>query len=85
MSTYNDRPIRYSAHVYISGDTGKIELTIRKAIPAGIDGPCGGLDEVANMVQVEEYLRDHGYAVRGGWAFNTNYAGLNLDADLVRV
>lgn len=84
MSTYNDA-IRHTAHVWVHHETGKITLTIRRAIPAGIDGPFGGLDEVANMAQVEEYLRDHGYAVRGGWVFYTNYAGLNLDADLIRV
>lgn len=84
MSTYNDEPIRYSAHVWIAHDTGKPTLTIRRAVPAGIDGPFGGLDEVGTLNEVETYLYDHGYALARGWKLSTNYAGLNLDADLIR-
>ena len=84
MSTYNDEPIRYSAHVWIHHETGEPTLTIRRSVPAGIDGPFGGLDEVRTMGQVETYLHEHGYALKGSWVLSANYAGLNLDADLVR-
>lgn len=82
MSTYNDEPIHYSAHVWI--DDGKVKLTIRRAVPAGIDGPFGGLNEVSTLNEVETYLYDHGYALARSWKLSTNYAGLNLDADLIR-
>lgn len=85
MSTYQDRPIRYSAHVWIGPDTGKPTLTIRRSVPAGIDGPFGGLDDVSTMSEVETYLRERGYALGvDGWQISANYAGLNLDADLIR-
>lgn len=77
--------IKYTAHVWIHHDTGKVTLTIRRSVPAGIDGPFGGLDEVISLGQVERYLSDNGYALNGSWKFSTNYAGLNLDAELVRV
>lgn len=84
MSTYNDEPIRYSAHVWHNRDTGHPALTIRRSVPAGIDGPFGGLDVVTSMNEVETYLYEHGYALLGGWKLSTNYAGLNLDAELAR-
>jgi hypothetical protein len=81
--TVTEEQIRYSAHVWVN-QIGKVTLTIRRSIPAGIDGPFGGLDEVTSMGQVELYLEENGYALNGNWKLSTRYDGLNLDADLVR-
>jgi hypothetical protein len=80
-----DRQNRYSAHVWVHHETGKVTLTVRRSVPAGIDGPWGGLDEVTSMDEVHRYLREHGYALAEGWKLSVNHAGLNLDADLIRV
>lgn len=76
----------YSAHV-VPTET-QVEVIIRRAIPAGIDGPFGGfvLTAGASMSDVSAELGRHGYApvALDGWKVSVGYDGLRLDAELAR-
>lgn len=76
----------YSAHVGITDD-GAVSLTVRKAIPAGIDGPVFsvpllGMDD--NLAATELLLRERGFCLAEAWQLITAFDGLRLEAELVR-
>jgi hypothetical protein len=81
MDTRKIGEARYSAHIGVSNDGEVIDMVIRRAIKAGIDGPFGGLETVDDLDTAERYLRQLGYTI-GPWKFVKAYDGLRLEAVL---
>lgn len=77
----------YSAHLVAS--EGEAEVIIRRAIPAGIDGPHGGftVPAGASMSDIGDELVCRGYArpALDDWKASVRYDGVHLDVALERV
>lgn len=77
----------YSAHIGYD-ETGAVDLVVRCAVPAGVDGPCGGdtFPADTSMSDIGAYLAANGYVTPtlDDWKTTTAYDGLRLHADLTR-
>lgn len=80
------KDVTYTAHVGANID-GELTLIVRRAIPAGVDGPVGVELPVEGMTlpQIEGELRRHGYALAEPWKTAATFAGLKLTAELYRL
>lgn len=74
----------YTASISVSNTDGEVDMVVRKAIPAGIDGPIDNA-VVTDLKGAEEYLQADGYTLdAAGWQFLNCYDGLRLEIKLER-
>ena len=60
------------------------DMIVRKARYAGIDGPIASLARPADTDQADEALAAQGFQRITPWAIRTTYAGISLEATLIR-
>jgi hypothetical protein len=85
-STKTPGDVTYSAHIGVNDVGTGIEMIVRRAVRAGIDGPFGHYDLVdVDLVDVDALLRRDGFRLAGGWNFVKAYDGLQLEAELEKM
>jgi hypothetical protein len=60
------------------------DMIVREARYAGIDGPIAWLARPADTDEADKALEDKGFQRITPWAIRTTYAGMSLEATLIR-
>jgi hypothetical protein len=79
----------YTACLSAPTDGRRPELLVRRAVPAGVDGPCTGTVELspdASMREAADVLRLMGFAAPAldDWTVSVAFDGLRLKARVER-
>jgi hypothetical protein len=85
-STKTPGDVTYSAHIGVNDVGTGIEMIVRRAVRAGIDGPFGHYELVdVDLAEAGALLWRDGFRLVGSWNFIKAYDGLRLEAELEKM